>query len=54
MQLWLSSYSIARIKLIQQRQSKTLKLGMCVDKDVNFHGNKCSYGNKAIQFHEIN
>ena len=42
---------ISTIKLIQQRQGKTLQLGKCVVKDVNFHLNKCSYGYKTIQFH---
>ena len=45
--------SIPRIKLIQQKQSKTLQLGKCVVKVVNFHGNKCSYGYKTLQFHDI-
>ena len=34
------------IKLIQQRSSETLQLAKCVCKDVNFDGNKCSYGYK--------
>ena len=35
---------ISTITLIQQRSSETLQLAKCVGKDVNFHGNKCSYG----------
>ena len=34
------------IKLIQQMSSETLQLAKCVVKDVNFDGNKCSYGYK--------
>ena len=34
------------IKLIQQRASETLQQAKCVGKDVNFNGNKCSYGYK--------
>ena len=40
-------------KLIQQRQRKTLQLAKYVSKDVNFHVNKCSYGYKTFQFHQI-
>ena len=34
------------IKLIQQRLKETLQLAKCVGKDVNFNGDKCSYGYK--------
>ena len=36
----------SQIKLIQQRQSKTLQLGKFLFKDVNFDGSKCSIGIK--------
>ena len=26
---------------------------MRIDNDVNFYGNKCSYGYKTLQFHEL-
>ena len=41
------------MELIQQRQSKTLRVGKCVVKDDNFYGNKCSYGYQTIQLYEL-
>ena len=39
---------ILRINIIQQRQSKTLQLAICLVTDVNFQVNKCSYGYQTV------
>ena len=41
------------MKLIQQRLKETLQLTKCVGKDVNFNGNKCSYGYKNISIPQL-
>ena len=38
---------------MHQRYHETLQLAKSVVKDVNLQVNKCSYGFKTLQFHEL-
>ena len=48
-----TNYLIQQIKLIKQKQSKTLQLGECLVQNGKIHWNKGSYGYETLQLHEL-